>query len=79
MILLGQITIYLDKETENKMEQIVKQRKVSKSKWIAGLIHQKTANHWPEQLAALAGAWKDIPTGEKIRKEMGKDSNREPL
>jgi len=76
---LGQITIYLDKETENKMNQIVKQKKISKSQWIAGLVRLKTATHWPEHLVALAGAWKDFPASEKIRKDMGKDSNREPL
>lgn len=76
---MGQITIYLDKETEDKMNQIVKQNKISKSKWIAGLVQQKTATHWPEHLAALAGAWKDFPTLEEIRKETGQDSHREPL
>ncbi len=79
MICLGQITIYLDKETEYKMNQIVKQKKVSKSKWIASLVQQKTATHWPEHLADLAGAWKDFPESNKIRKDMGKDTNREPL
>jgi hypothetical protein len=76
---LGQITIYLDKETEYKMNQIVKQKKVSKSKWIAGLIQQKTTTHWPEHLVVLAGAWRDFPTSEKIRKDLGEDSNREML
>ena len=76
---MGQITIYLDRETEYKMSQIVKQKKISKSKWIAGLIRQKTATHWPEHLVALAGAWKDFPTLEKIRKDIGKDNLREML
>lgn len=76
---MGQITIYLDKETEYQMNQIIKQKKISKSKWIASLVRQKTATQWPEHLAALAGAWKDFPTSEKIRKEMGKDSHRESL
>jgi len=76
---LGQITIYLDKETEYKMKQIVKQKKISTSKWIAGLVRQKTDTHWPEHLTALAGAWKDFPTLEQLRKEMGQDSHREPL
>ncbi len=73
---MGQITIYLDKETEYKINQIVKQKKISKSKWIASLVQQKTATYWPEHLSALAGAWKDFPTLERIRK-MDKDSNRE--
>jgi len=40
---------------------------VSKSKWIADWIKQKTASAWPEHISGLAGAWKDFPTAEEIR------------
>ena len=52
---------------------------VSKSKWIAELIKQKTASAWPEHISDLAGAWKDFPTAEEIREGMGQDAKREPL
>ena len=39
---MGQVTIYLDPETEGKMNQMVKQSGISKSRWIAGLIREKT-------------------------------------
>jgi len=76
---MGQVTIYLDPETEEKMNQIVKKSGLSKSKWIASLIRDKTAGTWPESVLQLAGQWKDLPTDETIRKDMGSDVKREAL
>ena len=73
---MGQVTIYLDSETEQKMQAMVKESGVSKSKWIANLIREKTTDVWPENIKQLAGAWKDLPTAEEIRKELGQDSER---
>ena len=61
---MGQITIYLDAETETKMLNMVKKSGISKSKWIANLIKDKTADTWPENIVKLAGTWKDLPTAE---------------
>ena len=58
---------------------IVEKSGISKSKWIAKLIQEKTATTWPEDVARMAGAWKDMPTADEIRKEMGSDTNREPI
>ncbi len=76
---MGQVTIYLDSETEKKLLNIVKKSGVSKSKWIADLIKEKTARTWPDHIFDLAGAWKDFPTIEEIRAGMGKDAKRESL
>jgi len=76
---MGQVTIYLDQETEKKMINIVKKRGLSKSRWIADLIKNKTADTWPESIIKLAGKWKDMPTAEEIRRDMGVDAKREPL
>ncbi len=76
---MGQITIYLDTETEKKMHNMIKKRKVSKSKWIAELIREKTSNTWPESVIKSAGAWKDFPSAEDIRKNLGSDVSREPI
>lgn len=46
---------------------------------IAELIREKAAITWPENVIRLAGACKDLPTAEKIRDEMGEDSNRESI
>ncbi|MBI5585815.1 MAG: CopG family transcriptional regulator [Deltaproteobacteria bacterium] len=76
---MGQVTIYLDPATEEKMKILVKQKKMSRSKWIAGLICEKTANAWPDQVQKLAGAWKDLPSVEEIRKKTGTDIPREEV
>ena len=64
---MGQVTIYIDNDTERKLLQMIQKRGVSKSKWIADLIREKASTTWPENVAELAGAWKDLPTAEQIR------------
>jgi hypothetical protein len=76
---MGQVTIYLDDNTEKKMLRMVEKSGISKSKWIAELIREKTATTWPEDVVRLAGAWKDLPAAEEIRVTMGKDSHRESM
>jgi hypothetical protein len=76
---MGQVTIYLDPETEKKMQTMVKESGISKSKWIANLIREKTTDVWPENVKQLAGAWKDLPTADEIRKELSQDLERESL
>lgn len=76
---MGQVTIYLDSKTETKLLNIVKKSGISKSKWIADLIKEKTSSSWPEHIYDLAGAWKDLPTAGEIRAGSGKDAKREPL
>jgi hypothetical protein len=76
---MGQVTIYIDDHTEKKMLNIVKKSGLSKSKWIAELIREKTATTWPEDAVRLAGAWKDLPTAEEIRANTGSDADRESI
>lgn len=76
---MAQVTIYLDAETERKMQKITKKRGISKSKWIADLIREKTESTWPETVSTLVGAWADMPTAEEIRKKMGRDVSRESI
>jgi hypothetical protein len=76
---MGQVTIYLDSETERKMLNMIEKNGISKSKWIAKLIQEKTSNDWPENVKKLAGAWKDLPIAEEIRNNMGNDTDREPI
>ena len=74
---MGQVTIYLDDNTERKMRNMVEKSGISKGKYIAQLIREKTATTWPGNVIRLAGAWKDIPTANEIRETMGTDSIRE--
>lgn len=76
---MGQVTIYIDSSTEKKMMKLVEKSGISKSKWVAELIREKTATTWPEKIARLAGAWKDLPTAEEIRVQLGHDSSREKI
>ncbi len=76
---MGQLTIYIDNEIEKKVTNMVKKSGMSKSKWIAELIREKTANSWPDSVIQLAGSWKDMPTAEAIRKNMGRDADREKI
>jgi len=76
---MGQVTIYLDSETEKRLLNIVRKSGVSKSKWIADLIKEKASYTWPDHIIDLAGAWKDLPTAEEIRADVGEDAKREPL
>ena len=76
---MGQVTIYLDSESEKKMNIMVKKSGMSKSKWISNLVKEKTADSWPENIVKLAGAWSDMPTAEEIRKNSGTDVRRESI
>ena len=76
---MGQVTIYLDSETEKKMNIMSKKLGMSKSKWISNLIKEKITTSWPENIVKLAGAWKDLSTAEEIRKNMAKDIDRESI
>jgi len=76
---MGQVTIYLEDEIENKMRSSAKSMNLSQSKWIANLIKEKIVDEWPESVTRLAGAWKDLPTSEAIRSSLGSDAVREEL
>ena len=74
---MGQVTIYIDAETEKKMIASAKAAKISKSKWITQVIKEKVTSEWPASVVNLAGAWEDFPSIEEIRSGIGKDIERE--
>jgi hypothetical protein len=76
---MAQITIYLDDETATLMKTAVKQAGISQSQWIAEAVRQRTRKEWPASVRTLAGAWRDFPTAEQIRKRQGRDTPRERL
>ena len=73
---MSQVTIYLDEQTEERMDRAVKEAGVSRSRWVADLIREKTASEWPESIRRLAGSWKDFPEAEEIREGLGDDVPR---
>ena len=76
---MGQVTIYLEDEIEEKMTAAAKSEHLSKSKWVASLIKAKVATEWPESISQLAGAWKDLALAGESRAELGQDAERESL
>lgn len=77
---MGQVTIYLDNKTEDKLKKAAKSNHLSVSKWIAGLIEEKVNTEWPQDVVDLVGSWKDdFPTIEEIRANVGEDTPREVL
>ena len=76
---MAQVTLYLDEETAAKLKAAAKASGLSQSKWVTKMIRQKVADAWPPQVAALAGAWPDLPEAEELRRERGQDAPRENL
>jgi hypothetical protein len=77
---MGQVTIYLDDETENKLKEAAKSSQVSVSKWVATMIKGQVKTEWPQAVVDLAGCWQEgFPSLEEIRSDQGQDSQREKL
>lgn len=76
---MGQVTLYLDEQTEDRMRQAAAEAGLSQSRWVAELIRRRTDTEWPESIRRMAGAWADFPTAEEIRSGQGDDLPREEL
>lgn len=76
---MGQVTLYLDNETEERMRAAAQEAGVSQSRWVAELIREKTATEWPAWVAGVVGSWSDLPSLEEIREGLPEDLPREPL
>jgi hypothetical protein len=77
---MGQVTIYLDEETERLVKDHVKASGESTSKWIAEAVKRRAKREWPPDVLALFGSWKDedFPNAEELRHH-GPDLPRESL
>jgi len=76
---VGQVTIYIDEQTELNLISVLQNTNKSKSKWISDLINEKIRNEFPVSIKKLAGAWKDLPDAEELRKNLSQDIERENL
>jgi hypothetical protein len=76
---MGEIRLYLDDETEEKLKEAAKAAGVSPSCWVADRIREKTAKGWPAWVVALVGSWAedDFPSLEEIRTGLPPDLPRE--
>jgi hypothetical protein len=73
---LGQVTIYIDDQTEQQARASARAEGVSLSRWVAGRIKRRARSEWPEAVRSLAGAWGDLPSVERIRRRGAKDNPR---
>lgn len=73
---MGQVTIYLDDETEKRVRDAAESKGVSVSKWIAQRLRKDARTEWPTSVRELAGAWPDLPSSEQIRSHSTKDAKR---
>ena len=73
---LGQVTIYLDEDTEAKARAAAASKGVSLSKWVVERIERGTRAEWPAFVREMEGAWADLPSAEQLRKKQGKDVKR---
>ena len=73
---MGQVTIYLDEDTERKARAAADADGLSLSKWISHRIQKDARAEWPAAVRELAGAWPDLPSPEQIRRSSSKDVAR---
>jgi len=76
---MGQVTIYLDNETEEQARAAARAEGVSLSRWVTERIQRSPRSEWPATVRALAGAWADLPPAERIRRTRAKDAPRRRL
>jgi hypothetical protein len=77
---MGQVTIFIDNELENKIQKAANTSQLSVSKWVANIIKEKISTEWPQDVVNLAGSWKeDFPSLQEIRSGLTVDSSREGL
>ena len=76
---MGQITIYLDDESERSLRSAAEAAGIPVSRWVAGLIQEKTRSQWPDSVREMAGAWSDFPEPETLRHSSADDTGREEL
>ncbi len=76
---MAQVTLYLDEETLGRMRRAAKAAGVSTSAWLSSLVKERTRREWPAEVAALAGAWPDLPDAESLRRGEGTDVRRGKL
>ncbi len=76
---MGQITIYLDDESERSLRSAAESAGIPVSRWVANLIREKTSTQWPDSVREMAGAWSDFPDPETLRARGSDDTGREEL
>lgn len=75
---MAQLTLYLDDATQARLREAAARRQISQSQFVAELIRHATADVWPDEVLALAGAVPDFPAAESLRAGQASDAHRVP-
>lgn len=73
---MAQVTLYLDDETADRLKKAAKRAGLSRSRFLAKLVREKTATEWPQAVKDLAGAWQDLESAKGLRRRTGRDVPR---
>ncbi len=78
---MGQVTIYLDEQTESLLKRHVRKSGESASRWVSEAVRRRVASEWPPDVLEMLGSWKadDFPDAAELRRGYGKDAKREAL
>ena len=76
---MGQITIYLDNDHDERLRNAARDAGMPVSRWVASLIEAHTRTRWPAEVREAAGSWPDAPDATELRNQPGTDTPREPL
>ncbi|MCA9566209.1 MAG: hypothetical protein KC656_00125 [Myxococcales bacterium] len=76
---MAQVTLYMDDDTMARMRVAAEAAGLSMSAWLTQLVKERTRTEWPREVAALAGAWRDLPDAGELREGQPEDSRREEL
>ena len=74
---MAQVTLYLDADTAERLTKAAKHAGLSRSRWLARLVQERTASEWPQGVKDLAGAWAELDSAKGLRRLSGRDSRRE--
>lgn len=78
-VLVSQITIYIDDDTEARTRAAAQAAGVSVSRWITGVLRSKVGSIWPAEVAVLHGSWRPQDDGPTCDSFQVADLPREPL
>jgi hypothetical protein len=71
------VTLYLDDETADRLKKAAKQAGLSRSRFLAKLVREKTVTEWPQAVKELAGAWPDLETVVRRPRRDGRATHEE--
>jgi hypothetical protein len=73
---MGQVTLYMDDETQTRLKTAARAEGVSVSRWLTRLARRELDERWPDAVVASIGAWPDFPLADAIRDDAGDDVER---